>query len=179
MLRWIALGLMAFSTLASAQTAPPSGAWDSLARTTWVAEGSSKPARQIYVFTDTECPYCHKLWKAMQPVLASYPDLQVRNILVAVISEDSQPRAETILSSSNPSRAFQRHQTLFEGKGLPMAKGDHPELAQKIQANATVMMSYNLRGTPAMLYRTSDGIIHRVSGVPDEAKLRGILEQAR
>lgn len=179
MLRWMALGLLAVSTLAAAQPAPPSGAWNSLAKTTWVAEGSSKPARQIYVFTDTECPYCHRLWKTMQPMLAAYPDLQVRNILVAVISEDSQPRAETILSSSNPKRAFARHQALFDGKGLPMAKTDHPELAQKFRANATVMMSYNLRGTPAILYRTSDGLIHRVSGVPDEAKLRSIFEEAR
>lgn len=179
MLRWMALGLLAVSTLAAAQPAPPSGAWDSLAKTTWIAEGSNKPTRQVYVFTDTECPYCHKLWKAMQPMLAAYPDLQVRNVLVAVISDDSRPRAETILSASNPKRAFARHQELFDGNGLPMTKVDHPALAQKIQANTTVMMSYNLRGTPAMLYRTSDGLIHRVSGVPDEAKLRSILEQAR
>lgn len=179
MLRWIALGLLAVSTLAPAQPAPPSGAWDSLAKTTWIAEGSRKPARQVYVFTDTECRYCHKLWKTMQSMLGAYPDLQVRNVLVAVISDDSQPRAETILSASNPARAFARHQSLFEGKGLPMTKTDHPALAQKIEANTTVMMSYNLRGTPAMLYRTSDGLIHRVSGVPDEAKLRSIFEQAR
>lgn len=179
MLRWIAFGLLAVSTLAQAQTPPPSGAWNSLAKTTWVAEGSNRPARQIYVFTDTECPYCHKLWKTMQPMLGAYPDLQVRNVLVAVISDDSQPRAETILSASNPARAFARHQSLFEGKGLPMTKTDHPALAQKIEANTAVMMSYNLRGTPAMLYRTSDGLIHRVSGVPDEAKLRSIFEQAR
>jgi thiol:disulfide interchange protein DsbG len=179
MLRWIALGLLAVTTLASAQPAPPSGAWNSLAKTTWVAEGSSKPNRQVYVFTDTECRYCHKLWKAMRPMFAAYPDVQVRNVLVAVISDDSQPRAETILAATNPARAFERHQTLFEGKGLPIAKGDHAALAEKIQANNAVMASYNLRGTPAMLYRTSDGVIHRVSGVPDEAALRSIFENAR
>jgi thiol:disulfide interchange protein DsbG len=178
MLRWIALGLLAFSTLAPAQPAEPSGAWNSLAKTTWVAEGSNKPSRQIYVFTDTECPYCHRLWKAMQPMLASHPDLQVRNVLVAVISEDSLPRAETILAARRPSDAFERHQRAFEEKGLPMSKAEHPALAEKIHANATVMASYNLRGTPAILYRTPDGLIHRVPGVPDEAALRRILDEA-
>lgn len=36
--------------------------WGQLERSTWFAEGAAKPERVVYIFTDTECPYCHKLW---------------------------------------------------------------------------------------------------------------------
>ena len=50
--------------------------WNDLGKSTWIAEGSTTPRRIVYVFTDTECPYCHKLWLATQPLLVG-SDVQV------------------------------------------------------------------------------------------------------
>ncbi|OZB71633.1 MAG: thiol:disulfide interchange protein DsbG, partial [Lysobacterales bacterium 13-68-4] len=62
--------------------------WASLEKSTWIAEGSPKASRIVYVFNDTECPYCHRLWAAIQPKLAK-GEVQVRYVMVAVIAPKS------------------------------------------------------------------------------------------
>src|SRR5690606_19854540 len=74
--------------------------WAQLGMAAWIAEGATQPKRIVYVFTDTECPYCHKLWEASQPHLAR-SDVQVRHVMVAVIARESAGRAAALLTASD------------------------------------------------------------------------------
>src|SRR5690625_828456 len=92
--------------------------WKALEKSTWVAEGDKDAGRVVYVFTDTECPYCHKFWKASQPWLEK-GGVQVRNILVAVISPQSLPRAAAILAAADPAAAWMRIEAYLGKQGSP------------------------------------------------------------
>jgi thiol:disulfide interchange protein DsbG len=180
MIRWMAAGLlmMVAATACAAPTAADSQAWKALQGTTWLAEGATKPTAVIYVFTDTECPYCQKLWTAMQPRLAN-GHVQVRNVLVAVIDEESEPRAKTILGSTNPAIAFAEHHRRYAQGGLAIVPTTKPGLQEKLDANLAVMQSMGLAGTPSIVFRTADGAVQRVPGNPSESVLAAIMDKAR
>lgn len=150
--------------------------WQALEKSTWVAEGDKDAKRVVYVFTDTECPYCHKFWKASQPWIKK-GGVQVRNILVAVISPKSLPRAAGILASDDPSVAWTQNEAGFGKQDAP-AKGKPPAAAErKIDANNDLMVSLGFYGTPGVIYKDADGTIHTVHGLPpDPEQLKAIFE---
>lgn len=94
-------GLTNAAFRAAMAPAPDPALWDRLAKSTWVAEGAAKPGRIAYVFTDTECPFCHKLWLALQPYLHR-GNIQVRNVIVAVIAPESLGRGAAVLTARDP-----------------------------------------------------------------------------
>lgn len=36
--------------------------WGQVEKSHWIADGSGKAPRIVYVLTDPNCPYCNKLW---------------------------------------------------------------------------------------------------------------------
>lgn len=150
--------------------------WKALEKSTWVAEGDKNAERVVYVFTDTECPYCHKFWKASQPWLEK-GGVQVRNILVAVISPKSLPRAAGILAADDPAAAWKRNEANFGKQGAP-GKGKPSATAErKINANNDLMVRLGFFGTPGIVYKDADGKIHTVHGLPpDPERLKAIFE---
>ncbi len=147
------------------------GDWQKLADATWIAEGASDPDRIVYVFMDTECPYCHKIWKEAQPLLKG-GKTQVRNVMVAVISPTkSAPRAAAILTANDPELAFREHQANFGHSPYP-ANGPVPEtIRKKLDANAVLMQSLGLFGTPGVVYRDAAGKLRVHAGMPQTPEL--------
>ena len=41
--------------------------WSQVERSTWIADGSDKAPKIVYVLTDPNCPYCNKLWSDARP----------------------------------------------------------------------------------------------------------------
>ncbi|TAM94190.1 MAG: hypothetical protein EPN40_12010, partial [Rhodanobacteraceae bacterium] len=74
----------------------------------WVAEGSTHPTHVLYTFVDANCPYCHTLWLALQTY--QHDGLQVRNILVGVISASSPGKAAAIFSARDPAAAWRENE---------------------------------------------------------------------
>ena len=148
--------------------------WQKLEQATWIAEGASKPDRIVYAFTDTECPYCHRLWQESLPLLKG-GKTQIRHLIVAVISPKSGPRAAAILQSKDRADAFQRHEQNFGHSPFPDS-GEVPKDTGKIlTANAALMNQLGIFGTPALIYHDAEGKVRVQSGVPDPATLRKIL----
>lgn len=148
--------------------------WQDLANATWIAEGAREPERVIYVFTDTECTFCHALWLAMQPGL-EHGNVQVRNILVAVIAPASLGRATAILTSGNPAKAWRTHERAFGHSPFKPLPSVPPRLRARITANQTLMARLGAPGTPAIIYQDRNGKIRAILGLPDKAMLREIL----
>src|SRR3569833_254227 len=105
------LALVANISVAGTWIAPPAGSpaglMQRMDRAKWIAAGAKSAQRVVYVFTDPDCPYCNDLWKAMQKARA--PDVQIRNLLVAVIDDDSRGKDAAILEAKNPVAAFEQN----------------------------------------------------------------------
>lgn len=148
--------------------------WNDLEKATWIAEGSTSPKRIVYVFTDTECPYCHKLWLATQPLLAK-GDVQVRHIMVAVIAPNSINRAAAILDSADPKATLHTHETTF-GHSTVAPEKVIPAITEKsIGANTQLMSRLGIQGTPTTIYKDSAGKIRMVQGMLPESEMKEIF----
>ncbi len=148
--------------------------WKRLGQASWVAEGATHPKRIVYVFTDTECPYCHKLWEASQPYLAQ-ADIQVRHVLVAVIAPQSAGRAAAILDAPDPKAALQQHERAFGHSPISPQKDVPAATAQRIQDNNALMDSLGISGTPATVYKDAAGKIQMAVGMLPADRTREIF----
>ncbi len=148
--------------------------WTELGKAGWIAEGASTPKRIVYVFTDTECPYCHKLWQATQPLLVD-GDVQVRHVMVAVIAPKSLGRAAAILEASDPKAALRQHEKAFGHSTLQPSANVSAATRERISANVELMQKLGIYGTPATVYKDADGGIRVASGMLSDARLRAIF----
>ncbi|MDE2091862.1 MAG: thiol:disulfide interchange protein DsbG [Gammaproteobacteria bacterium] len=153
-----------------------------LQRTRWIPIGSRHPVHVLYAFTDPNCPYCHKLWVAMQPYY--HRDVQVRHILVGIISASSPGKAAAILDARDPSAALRKNEARWgmraDGGGgiAPLAQPSSTDL--KILAlDQALMQDFGIPGTPALMYQDKQGKIHVMAGLPDKTELAGIINAAR
>lgn len=147
--------------------------WGMLGHSTWFAEGASKPARLVYVFTDTECQYCHQLWLALKKHLGN--GTQVRNIMVAVIAPESLGRGAAVLSAADPAVSWRAHEEAFGHSTLMPLKTVGPALRAKLEANRVLMTRFKAVGTPVTVYQDGSGKVRMVQGVPDDQTLRAIF----
>ena len=159
-----------------AATAPSlsEATWAELGNSNWIAEGSSKPKRIVYVFTDTECPYCQKLWMATQPLLVN-SNIQVRHIMVAVIAPKSLTRAAAILDASDPKAALHQHETTFGHSTIQPLESVPAATEKRIAANIGLMEKLGIQGTPATVYKDAAGKIHIAAGMLPDNRLKAIF----
>jgi len=148
--------------------------WTELGNASWIAEGASKPKRIVYVFTDTECPYCHKLWLATQPLLAG-GGVQVRHIIVAVIAPQSLNRAAAILDAPDPQAALRQHENTFGHSTVQPLASVSAATGKRIAANIALMEKLGIQGTPATVYKDASGKIRIAAGMLPDARLKTIF----
>ncbi|GAB3035092.1 MULTISPECIES: thiol:disulfide interchange protein DsbG [Oleiagrimonas] len=149
-------------------------AWSKLAKADWISEGAKHAKRTVYVFTDTECPYCHRLWNAIRPQVKN-GEVQVRYLLVAVIKPQSLPRAASVLDAADPIKAFARNERDFRDSPIKLAATIPPATRAKIAANVELMNTFGIDGTPGIVYKDEQGRIHSLSGMPPESGIKAIF----
>ena len=152
------------------------GAWSKLEKSAWVAEGAKQPKRIIYEFTDPNCPFCHLFWLANQPYLKE--GLQVRHVLVGIITPSSKYRAAAILEAADPSAAMTKNERDYNTKGPEDKAGGvaplsnpKPATLAKLSANKKLMQSLGVTGTPGIFYKDANGKVKRIVGLPPLSKL--------
>jgi len=156
--------------------------WLKLQRTTWVMQGARRPEHLIYVISDANCPYCHDLWLSLQPLYAR--GLQVRYVMVGIISSDSPGKAAAIIEAGNPSLALDRNERQWArlpgdlGGGIPPVQRPKPATAAALRANEQLMHELSVQGTPALIYRSGDHVMHVIRSASDPAKLKSIVSAA-
>src|SRR5690606_30941083 len=94
--------------------------WQQLEAATWVADGQADAPRIVYTFTDANCPYCHMFWEAARPWVDA-GQVQLRHLLVGVISQDSPHKAAAILEAPDSSAALLENETKFDAGGITPA----------------------------------------------------------
>lgn len=144
-----------------------------LDRARWIAEGAKSSARIVYVFTDPECPYCNDLWKATRTARAS--DVQIRYLLVAVISADSRGKDAAILESADPAAALEKNERNFDKGGIAPKSSGQPATNEAVSANEALMGALHIFGTPGLVYVNERNELRVFAGMPDPEQLRTIV----
>ncbi len=174
----VALVLGTAAPLAQAQSATARAQLLALQQTNWIAEGSAHPRHVIYVFMDANCPYCHALWLALKPYYKM--GLQVRNILVGVISASSPGKAAAIFNAANPSAALRLNERLWNhgiAAGGGIAPAAHPSAKdlRELDHNEDLMQAFGFEGTPGLVLADSQGRILTLDGLPSRRDLGQIV----
>lgn len=160
-------------------------AWKRLESSRWIADGMADAPRVVYVFTDPNCPYCAKLWLDARPWVES-GKVQLRHVLVGILTPTSAGKAAALLTAKDPSAAFRA----YEGANAPktakaMAGGARPRpladaaltplatipqaVAAQLEGNANLMVSLGMRATPGVVWRDAKGAVQKRTGAPESA----------
>ncbi len=148
--------------------------WQTLTDSSWVADGNPNAERIVYMFTDPNCPFCHKFWEQSRPWVDSGA-VQLRHILVGMLTETSEGKAAAILASNNPSVALMEHEKKLNQSGIEPLEDIPSDIAEQLKENADVMNDLMITGTPGILYHDSEGQLKIQRGAPLDEDLELIL----
>lgn len=148
--------------------------WAQLERSRWVVDGNPKAPRVVYVFTDPNCPYCHRFWDASRRWVQS-GKVQLRHILVGVIRADSANKAAAILTAKSPADALTLNEQRQADGGIEGVKTISADVQAKLDANAKLMDALGFEGTPGIMFRDETGVVQSRSGMPQPEDMRTVL----
>lgn len=147
----------------------------------WIAIGVRHAKHVIYAFIDPNCPYCHKLWEEAANAVKHHQSLQIRYVVVGILSSSSLHKAAAILSSSHPSRALafnESHYQVEDGGIRPIAK-IAKTTSEELAHNFKLMAQFGFDGTPGIVWKGTNGKIHTSNGLPPRKNLTAIFSSAR
>ena len=143
--------------------------WPKLESSHWVANGSNDAKQVVYEFVDANCPYCHKFWQASRPWVEA-GKVQVREIVVGILTPTSMAKGATILAAQDPAAALMKNERQYDrdegGGGITPLKNIPSEAKNKVEANNQLMQSLGFSATPTIVYRDDSGDVQVVQGVP-------------
>lgn len=148
--------------------------WSQLAATTWVLDGKAQAPRIVYMFTDANCPYCHRFWEAARPWVDS-GKVQLREILVGIIKQDSPAKAAAILGASDPSAALSENEKNYGHGGITPAKSIPADVSKTLASNLQLMLSMGFQGTPGIVVLDGNGLVKKYNGMPQQSALAEVL----
>ncbi|WP_449466208.1 thiol:disulfide interchange protein DsbG [Stenotrophomonas humi] len=149
-------------------------AWAKVEASHWVADGKADAPRIIYAFSDPNCPYCNHFWEAARPWVES-GKVQIREILVGVIREDSANKAAAIFSAASPEAALLENERNFAKGGIKPLATVPVDVQAKLRANEMLMLELGFQGTPGILFKGADGTVQMRSGMPQGNDLQTVL----
>ena len=112
--------------------------WSQLEASHWIADGRNDAPRVVYAFSDPNCPYCNRFWKAARPWVDA-GKVQLRHVMVGVIRADSAAKAASMLTASSPSEALERNERSFATGGIEPAATVPDQVRAKLDSNAELM----------------------------------------
>lgn len=155
---------------------------DDIDQATWITEGSGKHI--FYIFFDPNCPYCHKLYETLRPLIARR-GLQLRWIPVAMLSDTSLGKAAAILQAADPLSALHKNEDDFglsdlgPGGAIAPAAVLSDRTRLNLAANLSLLQEQNLFVVPVVVFRTTDGEGHMFYGVPATENLNRLLQNVQ
>jgi len=149
-------------------------AWRGVEATRWVRDGRADAPRVVYVFTDANCPWCHRFFDAAKPWVDA-GKVQLRQIYVGVIRADSAAKAAAILEAPDPVEAARRNERDFDKGGIAPLKTIPEATRQLLAADLQLMDSLGFRGTPGILWHGPDGRLKTLGGFPQGDRLAEVL----
>ncbi len=114
----------------------------------------------LYSFIDPQCPHCHNMMNALKSRIDA-GKVQVRIIPVG-FRDETQAQAAYLLAAPAPADLYWRYLS-GDKNALPASS----EIStQGVQRNLAVMQSWKLSVTPLIIYRSKDGKVKIIRGMP-------------
>lgn len=148
--------------------------WAQLADAHWIADGPSDAPRTVYVFTDPNCPYCHRFFEASRAWVRA-GRVQLRHIPVGIMAATSPGQAAAWLTADDPTAAYRQHEKDYAQGGIKPLADIPPAVHEQILANNALMAGLGIHGTPGIIYRDTDGQIAIHQGMPQGKQLTAVL----
>ena len=96
--------------------------------------------------------------------------MQVREIVVGILTPTSMAKGATILAARDPAAALMKNERQYNrgegGGGITPLKNIPSEAKNKVEANNQLMQSLGFSATPTIVYRDDSGDVQVVQGVP-------------
>lgn len=148
--------------------------WKQLESSTWIADGSKNAPRIVYTFTDPNCPYCNKFWNDARPWVSA-GKVQLRHVVVAILTDTSAGKAAALLSAQDPQAALTQHEQQHASGGVK-ALGQMPEkIRAQLDANQKLMQQLGASATPTIFYKDASGNLQKMQGAPPADMLVKIM----
>lgn len=147
----LALGVSGCSPQDSTKTAAASKREVSLPAVAAEAKGFSVGAlmssNTVYVFFDTQCPHCGKLWQASEPLQRKVKFVWIP---IGMINATSKAQGAALLTAANPAALMTEHETsLLAGQGgMAASSSIAPEIEQAIKNNTQLLNSFGAESVP-------------------------------
>lgn len=148
--------------------------WGNLEHSNWIADGSKTAPRVVYLFSDPNCPYCNMFWEQARPWVDS-GKVQLRHIMVGIISETSPAKAAALLADKSPETALQAHEKAGKSSTLKPLADIPKSIKTKLDENQQLMTNLGISATPSIFYLDAQGHMQQQQGVPRPADLEKIL----
>lgn len=148
--------------------------WSQLEKSSWIIDGNKNAPRIVYTFTDPNCPYCHKFWNDAQPWIKT-GKVQVRHIIVAILSESSAGKAAALLSAGDPKAALAQHEEQHASGGIKPLGQVSAKVRAQLDANQKLMQQLGASATPAIFYRDASDKNQMILGAPSADMLPKVL----
>jgi len=147
----LALGVSGCSPQDSTKTAAASKREVSLPAVAAEAKGFSVGAlmssNTVYVFFDTQCPHCGKLWQASEPLQRKVKFVWIP---IGMINATSKAQGAALLTAANPAALMTEHEaSLLAGQGgMAASSSVNPEIEQAIKNNTQLLNSFGAESVP-------------------------------
>lgn len=148
--------------------------WQALADSAWVQDGDTNAPRIIYMITDPNCPFCHKFWQQARPWVEQ-GRVQIRHVLVGVLTASSQGKAAAILQADDTAQALHAHESAGPEQGVAPASEIRVDTEKQLDANRKLMLDLQIQGTPGIFYFDESGDLQIQRGAPLDEHLEQIL----
>jgi len=148
--------------------------WKQLESSTWIADGSKKAPRVVYVFTDPNCPYCNKFWSDARPWVKA-DKVQLRHVMVGILGPTSPGKAAALLSAKDPATALSQHELQQTSGGLKPLNPIPADVRAQLDANHRLMEQLGSSATPTIFYLDASGRLQKMQGAPSTEMLTKIL----
>jgi len=148
--------------------------WRQLESSTWIADGSKTASRVIYTFTDPNCPYCNKFWNDARPWVSA-GKVQLRHVIVAILTDTSAGKAAALLSAKDPQAALTQHEQQHASGGVKPLGQISATVRAQLDANQKLMQQLGSSATPTIFYKDASGNLQKLQGAPSAEMLAKIM----
>jgi len=147
--------------------------WGELQKAASISEGAGE--RQLYIFFDPNCPYCHDLYQSLQPLIGP-KQLKIAWIPVGILALSSFGKAAHLLEDKNPTAALAEAERNFRHrKGGLTPRRATPAIAAELASNAQLLTVAGGNGVPFLVYKDRMGRVRIVVGNPPKDALARII----
>jgi thiol:disulfide interchange protein DsbG len=144
---------------------------------TVLTEGQADAEKELWVFFDPNCPYCHTIWETTRSFIDS-GELKVHWMPVAFLSNTSAGKVAKFWQAEDQVAVFNEAEAKFnQGGSTPLRSSEITrETREMLEKNLDYMGDFGSNGTPTVIYETKEGGVKVISSSMSEERMRSFLD---